>query len=111
MKAAIEYANKMYRQTTDCPREVQNPGLYFGYMAGYEAAHTTNSEQVKELQKHIEELDKDKMYFYTKYNKLLQALNDIAIMGCGASAYTKDFTEDVMSVVRDALDSKTRWPY
>lgn len=36
IKKAIEFSNKLKKQTIECPRECLNPGLYFGYIAGYE---------------------------------------------------------------------------
>lgn len=35
IEKAVEFANKLDKQTMECPRGCLNPGLFFGYMAGY----------------------------------------------------------------------------
>lgn len=33
---ALEFANRLVRQDQPCPRECKDPGLYYGFLAGYE---------------------------------------------------------------------------
>ena len=40
---ALEFANRLEKQTIECPRNCLNPGLYFGYMAGYKAKTDTST--------------------------------------------------------------------
>ena len=60
---ALEFANKLEKQTIECPRNCLNPGLYFGYMAGYEAikiasdlALARKNMEIHELQTEIKKL-------------------------------------------------------
>jgi hypothetical protein len=43
-----------------------------------------------------------------KVDKLVAALDQIAILGSGPAAYTKDFTTDVMGIARKALEEAKR---
>jgi hypothetical protein len=43
--------------------------------------------------------------------KYKTALNKIGMLAMGGSAYTKEFTEQVEQIVREALKVEKRWPY
>ena len=53
---ALEFANKLEKQTIECPRNCLNPGLYFGYMAGYEAVKVSSDLALARKNMEIHEL-------------------------------------------------------
>lgn len=55
---ALEFANRLEKQTIECPRGCLNPGLFFGYIAGYQELESELlkvKEENKRWQKHLQD--------------------------------------------------------
>lgn len=64
--------------------------------------------EIEQLQELNNDLIKTVKICTKEVDALKSALNMIAILGCGADAYTSKFTEQVMDIVYKALTGKDR---
>ena len=110
---AEEYSNK-FPLFSEQVKAIRLQSFSNGFDAGVSAMQL-QIDELKEANEHHTQccdLYSQRNLSLTKeIDKLEKALNQIGMLSMGELAYTKEFTEKVESICRDALKVEKRWPY